>query len=101
MEGNRLTPVFLTMVLRYVLPPYPLPCIPTTAWFRASRNDSSDGLAHGHGRSPCPLLKLETTGIDDFIPELMSELKVFLGQVHPSIECLSYDPGHQRHQTHF
>jgi hypothetical protein len=71
------------MDLGDLLPPDSLPCVPTTALIRASRDNPGDGLAHGLGGLPRPLLKLDTGWVDDFIPELGSDLKVFLAQFHP------------------
>jgi hypothetical protein len=71
------------MDLGDLLPPDSLPCIPTTALICMSCDKPSDGLTHGLGGLPCPLLKLDTGWVDDFIPELGSDLKVFLAQFHP------------------
>jgi hypothetical protein len=73
------------------IPPDSLPRVPTTGLIHASRDNPGDRLAHSFGGLPRPLLKLDTGGVDDLIPELGSDLKVFLAQFHPSIECLSYE----------
>ena len=95
MGSSRLTPEFLIRNLRKPFPPLLLPCVPTTALIHAPRHDPSDGLAHGFGGLPRPFLKIDTGGVDDLIPEVNSDLKVFLAQFHPSIKCLSYEKGHR------
>ena len=90
MRSNGPTLDLLILYFRMIFPPDLLPCVPATALVHASRDDASDGLAHGFGRLPCPFLKADACGVDDIVPEVDSNLKVFLTQLHPSIEFLSY-----------
>jgi len=91
MKGNRLTtPVFLIIGLWMGFPPVFLPCVPSTGSIRASRDDPSDRLTHSVGGLPRLFGKLEALGVNDVIPEVDSNLTVFLAEFHPLIECLSY-----------
>ena len=49
----------------------------------APRNVPGNGLAHGLGRFPCPLLKIDTGGVDDIVPEVGGNLEVLLAQFDP------------------
>lgn len=52
----------------------------------APRDDPGNGLAHGLGRFPCSLLKIDTGGVDDLVPEVGGNLEVLLAQFDPLIK---------------
>jgi hypothetical protein len=83
------------------IPPYFLPRVPTAGLIHASRDNAGEGLAHGLGGLPRPSLKFNTGGVYGIFPEVGRDLKVFLAQFHPLIECLSYEEDTDTCQTYF
>ncbi len=89
------------MNLGQPMPPYSLPQIPIAGSVHVSCDDPSNGLAHGLGGLPCLLLKGNTCRIDGVVPEVSSNLRVLLSQVHPSCKCLSTIKAMDTCQTYF
>lgn len=67
------------------LPPESLPPIPCSG-FPSLREDPSDGLSHGFGRFPRPVLKRNTGRVNHVIPEVVRELKILVSELCPSID---------------